>query len=34
MFIKDTFVHTVYFWLKNPSDIETFVEGVKSLAAN
>lgn len=33
MFIKDTFVHTVYFWLKDPADIETFVEGVKGLAA-
>ena len=32
MFIKDTFVHTVYFWLKNPADIEIFVEGVKGLA--
>jgi hypothetical protein len=32
MFIKDTFVHTVYFWLKNPADIDTFVEGVKGLA--
>jgi hypothetical protein len=31
--MTNTFVHNVYFWLKNPSDIETFVEGVKSLAA-
>ncbi len=30
--IKEAFVHNVYFWLKNPADIETFVEGVKGLA--
>lgn len=33
MFIKDTFVHTVYFWLKNPADLDKFIEGVKGLAA-
>ena len=32
MFIKDTFVHTVYFWLKNPDDLSLFIEGVKGLA--
>lgn len=32
MFIKDTFVHTVYFWLKNPADLDDFIEGVKGLA--
>ena len=33
MLIKDSFVHTVYFWLKNPADLNAFVEGVKGLAA-
>ena len=33
MFIKNSFVHAVYFWLKNPADLDQFVEGVKGLAA-
>ena len=32
MFIKDTFVHAVYFWLKNPADLDAFTAGVKGLA--
>ena len=29
---KDTFVHTVYFWLKDTSNLLHFTEGIKGLA--
>ncbi len=32
MFIKNTFVHHVHFWLKDKADLQKFIEGVHILA--
>jgi hypothetical protein len=32
MFINDTFVHHVHFWLKNKAELPKLIEGLKTLA--